>query len=373
MKKRTLIIITILVVSSMALVTYIIVRPSKTRPQEPTKPYGYYSEEVTFQNPQANVTLSGTLTLPSVEGNYPAVILISGSGPQNRDGEMIGHKPFLVLSDHLTKNRIAVLRYDDRGVGKSSGDFNAGTSLDFATDVASAIAYLKTRNEINKNKIGLVGHSDGGMIAPMVAARSSDVNFIVLLAGPGIQGGKLLINRQELIERASGMSETEMQKSRKGAEEIIAMVADSKDLLSLKTDLIKYFKDHNDDIPDYAIPPGVTKEQFISGRIEMLSTPWFQYFFNYDPAPTLEKVTCPVLALNGEKDVQVPSKENLAAIGAALKKGGNDKVTIKELPNLNHLFQECKTGMVDEYATIDQTFSPVALDEISTWILKQVK
>ena len=197
-RKATLILTTILVVvSSIVIAILLIDKPSKKRLQEPTKPYPYYSEEVAFKNPKANITLSGTLTLPSKEGTYPAVILITGSGSQNRDGEVVGHKPFLVITRLFDKKRNCRLRYDDRGFGQSTGDFKSGTSLDFATDVESAVTYLKTRKEINQSKIGLVGHSDGGMIAPIVASKSHDVAFIVLLAGPGIQGGKLLAMRQD--------------------------------------------------------------------------------------------------------------------------------------------------------------------------------
>ena len=190
LKRKTMLILTAVVAVVVLSIVITILwkdKPSIKRPQEPTKPFAYYIEDVTFRNLQAHITLAGTLTLPTKEGNYPAVILITGSGPQNRDEEMLGHKPFLVISDHLTKNGIAVLRYDDRGFGQSTGDFKSGTSGDFATDVESAISYLKTRKEINRNKIGLVGHSDGAMIAPMVAAKSQDVAFVVLLAGLGFK------------------------------------------------------------------------------------------------------------------------------------------------------------------------------------------
>jgi len=371
-RKTTLVLITItMVVSSIVIAILMIGKPSKKRTQEPTEPYPYYSEDVTFNNEQANITLSGTLTLPSKEGNYPAVILITGSGPQNRDEEGLGHKPFLVISDYLTKKGIAVLRYDDRGFGQSTGDFKSGTSFDFATDVESAVTYLKSRREINQNKIGLIGHSDGGMIAPIVAARSHDVAFIVLLAGPGIQGGKLLMMRQELLAKAMGMSDVEINESKISNEKTFEIVSRSKDSKTIKADLIKYSKENPPNIPSRLLPPGMTKEEFVAAQIDEITSPWFIYFLNYDPATTLEKVTCPVLALNGEKDVQVPSQENLTAISNALKKGGNKNITIKELPNLNHFFQECKTCSLSEYATIDQTFSPIALTEISNWILKQ--
>jgi uncharacterized protein len=372
MKKTTLILIAVLVVSSIAGLIFWNKKPSIKRPQEPTKPYSYYSEEVTFRNTEANITLAGTLTLPAKEGNYPAAILISGSGPQNRDEELAGHKPFLVISDFLTKNGIAVLRFDDRGFGLSSGDFKSATTLDFATDVESAIAYLKTRKEIHKAKIGLVGHSEGGLVAPMVAAKSKDVNFIVLLAGPGMKGDKGLILQQELIQRAMGIPEASIQQSKKVNEEVSAIILNSTNTQRLKADLTQYTKENFEHMPTYLKPANLTKELFIVAQINRISTPGFQYLVKYDPAPALAKVTCPVLALNGEKDLQVPPKEHLTAIGKALKQGGNPNVTIKELPNLNHLFQECQTGSPTEYAAIEQTFSPMALAEISNWILKQV-
>jgi pimeloyl-ACP methyl ester carboxylesterase len=345
----------------------------KQRSQEPSIPYGYYTEEVTFRNGQANVTLAGTLTLPSKDGNYPAVVLISGSGPQNRDSEFAGHRPFLVLADYLTRNGIAVLRYDDRGFGQSTGNFGTGTSMDFSYDVGSAVEYLKTRKEIKNDKIGLIGHSDGAMIAPMVAERSSDVSFIVLLAGPGVPGAKLLLDRQELLERKMGFSEVEIKKSTRHAEQMIQIVARSNDTETTKAELIDFSKNNYDDIPEYAIPPGMSKDEFISKHIEMLSSPWFKFFLTYDPTTTLQKVKCPVLALNGDKDVQVPSESNLEGIKHALMVGGNQNVTIEKVSGLNHAFQESVTGMPDEYGKIDQTFAPVALTKISDWILQQTR
>lgn len=343
------------------------------RPQEPTKPYNYYSEDVTFQNIKANISLSGTLTLPKKDGIFPIVILITGSGPQNRDEELFGHKPFLVISDYLTKSGIGVLRYDDRGVGQSKGDFKISTTADFATDVESAIAYLKTRKEINKKKIGLVGHSEGGLIAPIVAAKSKDVDFIVLLAGTGIQGDKLLLLQQELIAKANGVSETDIKKSIKRNAELFEMIVNSNDNQKLKTDLTNSINETLKNDTSTEIPNGMTKEEFVSTQVNQISSPWMQYFIKFNPATTLQKVKCPVLAVNGEKDLQVPPKDNLTAIKTALTKGGNKNITTMEFPNLNHLFQECKTGSPSEYATIEQTFSPTALEEIANWIKIQTK
>ena len=341
------------------------------RPQDPVEPYNYYTEEVIFRNDSANVTLAGTLTLPSKDGNYPAVVLISGSGPQNRDSGIAGHRPFLVLSDHLTKQGIAVLRYDDRGFGKSSGDFAAGTSLDFSYDAESAVKYLKSRSEINSDKIGLIGHSDGAMIAPMVAARSSDVNFIVLLAGPGLAGRELLLDRQAILERKLGVSEEEIRKSAGHSGKMIDIVITSSDSETAKSRLAGFSKSSYDQIPAYAVPPGMSKDDYVSNLIEMLSSPWFRFFLAYDPVPTLRKVRCPVLALNGDKDMQVPSTTNLPLMRDALIAGGNQNGTVRELANLNHFFQECVTGMPDEYARIEQTLAPVVLTTISDWIKEQ--
>ena len=338
------------------------------RPQEPKKPYSYHSEDIIFENKKAGITLAGTLTLPKQDGIFPAVILISGSGPQNRDEELMGHKPFLVLSDYLTKNGIAVLRYDDRGVAASKGNFKTATSVDFATDVEAGIAYLKTRKEINKSKIGLIGHSEGGIIAPMVATQSKDVAFIVLLAGTGIQGDQLLLLQQQLIGKASGMSDEALQKIKSNNTKIFDIANKSTSIEQLQTDLTNYIKQN----PSTEKPAGMTEEEFVKLQVQQIATPWMHCFIKYNPAPTLEKVKCPVLALNGEKDLQVPPKENLGAIKAALLKGGNKNVTAIELPNLNHLFQECKTGSPQEYATIEQTFSPTALTEITKWIKTQI-
>ncbi|SFT72268.1 hypothetical protein SAMN04489724_1825 [Algoriphagus locisalis] len=343
------------------------------RPQEPTKPFPYRSEDVIFENKQAEILLAGTLTMPEQEGTYPAVVLISGSGPQNRNEELMGHKPFLVLSDYLTRNGIAVLRFDDRGTAASTGDFSSATSVDFATDVASAVQYLQARPEIDKSKIGLVGHSEGGIIAPMVAADSDDIDFIVLLAGTGIRGDKLLLAQQELIGEVSGMSPSQLAEndmiSRKAFEIMVKEQSDDELQSGIKAYMTQVFRN----IPAENIPGGMSEEEFVSAQVSQLTSPWMQYFIKYDPAPALEKVSCPVLAINGEKDLQVPAQENLEAIKAALAKGGNTNVTTIEIPGLNHLFQEAETGSPSEYAEIEQTFSPEALEVVTNWIKEQVK
>ena len=344
-----------------------------SRPQNPIKPYPYNAEDVTFHNSKANILLAGTLTFPKKAGKFPAVVLITGSGGQNRDEELMGHKPFLVLSDYLTRQGIAVLRVDDRGVGQSKGDLRTATTADFAADVESAIAYLRTRKEIDGGKIGLVGHSEGGIIAPMVASQPGKVDFIVLLAGTGIRGDKLLLLQQELVAKAAGTTDAEIQKTKDiniGAFDIVIKSASAE---AAKAALKNYLAEAIKKIPADSKPKGISDEEFISMQLNQITSPWMYYFIKYDPAVALEKVRCPVLAINGEKDLQVPAKVNLTAIERALKKGGNKQVTTKELPGLNHLFQECKTGSPAEYAQIDQTFSPVAMEEVAKWILQQAK
>jgi pimeloyl-ACP methyl ester carboxylesterase len=345
-------------------------KEKRLRPQEPAKPYPYVEEEITFENNEANIRLAGTLTLPEKEGLYPAVVLISGSGPQDRNEELFGHKPFLVIADYLTRNGIAVLRFDDRGTASSSGNFGTATTFDFSTDAEAAVNYLLTRKEINKKQIGLIGHSEGGTIAPMVAARSNDVAFIVLLAGTGIQGNEILLFQTAAIGKAEGMSEESLQAlvaANRSVFDIIIQSDDTKKLQTINTRFKELIA------KNLAITMGMNEDDYIRQLTMKLINPWTQYFLKYNPATALEKVKCPVLALNGEKDMQVPSKVNLEAIRTALFNGGNKNVTIKELPGLNHLFQECNTGRLGEYETIEQTFSPVALNEIRDWITVQIK
>ena len=328
------------------------------RPQNPVKPYPYREEEVTYENKAQSVTLAATLTLPQGSGPFPAVLLITGSGPQDRDETLLGHKPFLILSDYLTRHGIAVLRADDRGVGKSTGVFGSATTADFATDAEAGVAYLKTRSEVNPRKIGLIGHSEGGVIAPMVAVRNPDVEFIVMMAGTGVPGDQVLVAQGEAIELANGTDPAQAAKDAAQKKEMLMMIETEKDPAKLE----KALKDKMGD----ALP-----EAQVGTAIQQLTSPWFRYFMTYDPATALRKVNCPVLAINGSLDKQVLPSQNLPAIRKALEESGNKQVEIDELPGLNHLFQTAKTGAPSEYAQIEETMSPAALEKISTWILKQ--
>jgi uncharacterized protein len=299
------------------------------RPQVPTRPYPYREQEVTYDNKVQNVTLAATLTIPPGTGPFPAVLLITGSGPQDRDESLMGHKPFLILSDYLTRHGIAVLRADDRGTGKSTGVFTNATTADFATDTEAGLAYLKTRPEVNPHKIGLIGHSQGGIIAPMVAARNQDVAFIVMMAGTGVPGDQVLVAQGEAIQIANGKTADEVRKDSTRQKEMLALVETEKDEIVLEKELREKMS-------------GTVPEAQIGLQMKQLTSPWMRYFLTYDPASALRHVTCPVLAINGSLDRQVPPDQNLPAIRKAL--AGNQRAEIDELPGLNHLFQTAKTG-----------------------------
>ncbi len=343
------------------------------RPQEPKKPYPYIEEEAIYENKEAGITLAGTLTLPSGKGPFPAVLLITGSGPQDRNETIYGHYPFMVLADYLTRQGIAVLRVDDRGVGESTGDFSRATSEDFASDVLAGIGYLKTRKEINTEQIGLIGHSEGGLIAPMVTVKSPDVAFIVLMAGPGLTGEEILYLQGALISRAMGISEEDITKGLQFNEKIFSVIKEEKDKKNAEKRLRQMFMEDWEKMSDEEKEQIGDPEVYLNAQLQSLLSPWLKFFLTYDPRPTLSKVKCPVLAINGEKDLQVPPKENLSAIEAALVAGDNKNFTIKEIPNLNHLFQTTQTGLPSEYAKIEETISPVALKIVGDWILEQTE
>ncbi|MBM3332521.1 alpha/beta hydrolase [candidate division WOR-3 bacterium] len=346
------------------------------RPQEPKRPYPYKDEEVTLENQTAGITLAGTLTLPETGGPFAAAVLITGSGPQSRDEEVFGHKPFLVLSDYLTRQGIAVLRCDDRGVGKSGGDSKAATTADFATDALAAFEYLRTRKEIDPKRIGLIGHSEGGVIAPMVANLAPDVAYVVLMAGTGIPGDSVLMLQSRLVAKAEGASESTLAKSAVAQRALLDLAKSNLDSAGRAARLKPLLKEAISQLSpadSHAINSSDTSNQAVEQQIKAVLTPWFHYFLNYDPRPALTKLRQPVLAIVGEKDVQVAPKENLAAIDAALKAGGNKDYLTKELPGLNHLFQTATTGGVSEYAKIEETISPTALKVMGDWILARVR
>ncbi len=333
------------------------------RPQNPKKPYPYAEEEVAFANSKAGTSLAATLTLPRGAGPFPAAILLAGSGPLDRDESDGGHHPFLVLADHLTGKGIAVLRYDKRGIGKSTGDYESATTADFGSDAEAALAFLKTQKGIDPRKIGIIGHSEGGIIASMVASRSANgVAWIAVLAGPATKGEETLLIQSDLITRAAGMTNDQVAKSLDFDRKSYNLVRTEKDRATLEKELADLVQVSG---LGPAMPP-----TFVQRQIHWTSSPWFRYFLDYDPVPALQQTKCPVLVLSGEKDLQVPPQENLPLIRKALEDGGNKDVQVTELPGLNHQFQHCYTGLPAESRAIEETFAPDAMTTISDWITK---
>lgn len=338
------------------------------RPQEPKPPFPYTEEHVSFNNLEAGVTLSGTLTLPASNGPFPVVLLIVGSGRIDRDETVFGHKPFLVLADYLTRHGIAVLRFDKRGCGKSTGNYEQATSQDFAEDVLAGIAYIKSRKDVNSNQIGLIGHSEGAFIAPMVAAKSKDVAFIVLMGGPGVTGEENSYEQIALIQRAVGATDEMIKHSRKFLEQMFKVVKREQDRQIAAEHLQDITKNFMATLPK-------TQEKEIVDYFERLAprvnTEWFRYYLTFDPSIALKQVRVPVLVLNGERDLQVSSKQNLPVISKALEESGNIDFTIIEIPLLNHFFQTCETGSIAEYEKIEETMSPSVLNLITEWVLER--
>jgi pimeloyl-ACP methyl ester carboxylesterase len=346
------------------------------RPQTPKPPFPYSTEDVVFENVKAKVRLAGTLTRPEGKGPFPALVLISGSGPQDRDEMLFGHKPFAVIADYLSRAGYAVLRYDDRGWGKSTGDFRSATSEDFSYDAEVALDYLKTRREIDRKWIGFLGHSEGGLIAPMIAARRADVGFLILLAAPGIAGEELAMAQVDTAFRMLGFSEEYIQSCGPLTRETMQIsrsdlsdIEKKRKLNELEQKTISLMGETDKRVYDKFKDKIEASREF---GMNHLISPWMQFFLRYDPANDLKRVQCPVLALNGQLDTQVLAMENLSAIEKHLKGGGNARVTVQELKGLNHLFQTAQTGVLKEYGEIEETFSPSALSEILTWLRANV-
>lgn len=337
-----------------------------TRPQEPKGPLPYRAEEVVVENKAAGIKLAGTLTLPTGAGPHPAVVLITGSGPQDRDEAVAGHRPFLVLADYLTRHGIAVLRCDDRGMGKSGGDFAKAIEPDFVEDARAMVAFLKGRSETDAKRIGLLGHSEGGLIAPRLAANNADVAFVVMLAGPGLPLGEVLIRQKADFLRQGKMDESliatntalerEIFQAMRSEKDPAAAVATVRGLIQAKVATLTQ---------EQKLALGVSPAA-VEMTAKLMGSPWFRDLMDYDPKPVLQTLTCPVLALNGAQDMQVSSQENLPAIREALKT--NPRARVVELPGLNHLFQACSSGSPMEYSKIEETMNPAALTLIADWI-----
>lgn len=338
------------------------------RPQEPQPPFPYRSEEVTVRNERDEINLAGTLTLPEKGTKFPAVVMVTGSGAQNRDEEIMGHKPFFVIADYLTRNGIAVLRCDDRGTATSQGTHATATNEDFATDTEAMVNYLRSRKEINAKKIGIIGHSAGGIIAFIVAQKDPSIAFVVSLAGAGVRGDSLMLKQVELISKSQGMPDAVWQGMKPSIRNRYAILQQTdKTPEELQKEL---YADVTKTMSPEQLKDLNTIQQ-LSAQISSMTSPWYLHFMRYDPAQDLKKLKCPVLALNGEKDIQVDAAMNLTAIQERVTGNGNKNVTVKAYPNLNHLFQTCEKGTLAEYGQLEETINPEVLKDIIEWIRKQ--
>jgi hypothetical protein len=334
--------------------------------QEPAMPYPYEAIDVEFPDSKAGIRLSGTLTIPKGSGPFPAIVLVTGSGPQNRDEEIMGHKPFLLIADYLARRGIAALRYDDRGVGGSGGSFSSATTFDFTDDALAAAAFLAGRPEIDAKRLGIVGHSEGALVAAIAASRSEAPSFIVLLAGPGVRGDKLLLMQNEALAKASGASSASIAEAGSLNAALYEIAIKKGTVGDLKAEIISTLKAKASESKNGSSGNSLDAE---AGRIaDQLLSPWTRSFLSIDPASYLSTIKIPVLAMDGSKDLQVPAKENLGAIGAALDAGGNKRFKLVELEGLNHLFQHAVTGLPEEYGSIAETFAPEALSAMGDWI-----
>lgn len=351
---------------------------SSLRPQQPTPPFPYMAEDVQVVNPGDGTILVGTLTLPAGEGPHPAVVLITGSGAQDRNETLMGHQPFLVIADHLTRRGWAVLRLDDRGVGASTGNVDASTTLDFAMDALAGVELLRKRPDIDPGRVGLIGHSEGGAAAAMAAARSPSVAFIVSLAGTCQPGWEVTRWQAGVIARAGGRTEDRIARNAEIFDRLVAALKAEKERgeieALIREAVVLEFEEAEEAAPGSALQ-AAERERLITILVQQRAmatlTPWMRSFMLVDPAADFERVRCPVLALNGELDLQVDPEGNLGAMRAALARGGNTDVEIVRLPGLNHLFQEAKTGHPSEYGQIRETFSPKALAVMTDWLEKR--
>ncbi len=346
-------------------------KPLLNRPQEPQPPFQYKSDDVTFENIKDKITLAGTLTMPDSTGTFPAVILIAGSGPNDRNENILGHKPFLVIADYLTKNGFAVLRYDKRGVGDSQGDFKLATLDDFVTDAEAAIAFLKKHNHIDKKQIGVIGHSEGGIVASMLAAKNKkDIAFVVLMASPGVPGIDIIMKQNEVLMQQSGMEIENIERLQKINRETFESLIDWENTEINRTDLRDRIGQFWEQLP-ILVKLQQKKDVFVRNQFNAMVLSGYRSFLKSQPEKYIQKISVPVLAINGEKDFQVEFQDNLSAIKNALEKGGNFKYEIKSYPDSNHLFQECETGQMDEYGKIEQTISPQVLKDIANWLKRK--
>ena len=335
----------------------------------------FKEEEVKFSN--GDITFAGTLTLPLKEGKHPAAILITGSGPQNRDENILGFKIFKIIAEHLSANGIAVLRYDDRGVAESTGkSVDESTSEEFAEDVSAAMVFLKRRSDINAEQIGLIGHSEGGIVAPLTASKRTDVAYIVSIAGTGVNGAEIILEQTKLISLANGEDSARVNKDYDETKVALYMIVNGASGEELKSLIKKSAEEQFDNLGETEKSKITDKSEWVNEKTnnayKTLTSTWMKYFLKHDPAETWKKITCPVLALFGGLDLQVSVLQNEEPVRLALTEAGNKDFEIKVFPKANHLFQEAKTGSTSEYSVLKKEFIDGFLDYILDWISKRV-
>jgi uncharacterized protein len=343
------------------------------RPQTPVAPFPYDTLEVVVPNRAAGITLAGTLTEPRGDGPFPAVVLLTGSGPQNRDEELFGHQPFRLIADALTRAGFAVLRTDDRGVGRSGGSFATATIPDFVADARAGLEFLATRREIDRARLGLLGHSEGGIEAAeaaLPAKGATPVAFVVLLAGPGLPGDSILVLQSAALMRATATDESLVEWNRAFQHRLFDVIRAGGDTATVRRGLERAVDEALPSLPG-GFREAVTRQALLP-QVRNMTSPWFRSFLTTDPRPALRRLRCPVLAMIGAKDLQVPARQNIPALAEALKAGGNPASRAIEMPGLNHLFQEAGTGLLAEYAELEQTMAPAALDTLTTWLTARV-
>ena len=340
------------------------------RPQTPQPPFPYevsdFSVTATDIDAKyaADVVLAGTMTRPKTGGPFPTVILITGSGQQDRDETIFEHKPFAVIADHLTRQGFAVIRFDDRGQGKSTGTVLTATSVDFADDVEVVFRWAQRQRQLDAKKIILAGHSEGGLIAPLIAIRQPELAGMILLAGPGVAGDEIILNQSRRIAAAAGAPAQLLELQDTFLRRIISKLDATEPLTG---PLVQQLADEVfEALPDEQ-KKSFNLDNIVSGTMAM-NSPWMKFFLKHDPRPALTQATCPILSLIGEHDLQVDPALNLPAIEAAVQAGSNADFVQKQLPGLNHLFQTSDTGLPSDYIKIEETVSPILLDEITVWL-----
>ena len=341
---------------------------SISRPQDPQPPFLYREEEVTYSN--GDVTLAGTLTLPEGDGPFPAMLMITGSGAQNRDEELAGHRPFLVIADAVTRAGVAVLRVDDRGVGGSGGDLSQATYVDLVGDVEAGVSFLKARPDVDANRVGLFGHSEGGYLAPL-AATQADVAFVIMMAGPSVDGERVLELQNRLIFELADASQTDVEaqvRFLRALKEVLKREAYDEAAALVETRVAEQFAS----LPEDERPDEATQAQAVAAQQENIVSPYFRSFFLYDPQPALRQLDKPVLAFYGNLDVQVPPVQSVGPLRAALRSAGNDDVTIQVFDGLNHLMQPAVRGGLEEYSQIETTVAPEVLSLVTEWLTERV-